>query len=912
MDPISYGVAAKQKQRIEKVIAEPDSDSGIVTTPSTIAVGETITIPAGRTAVLPNTTVNGTLDVQGEVFIPSGSSYTATEVDVTVIKQNGNTVVDTMQNQLVGGVKTFSSFPITPNSAPTADYQVANKIYVDSKGVTGVRQTVQYASIDSTTGQPNFLSVGTIDTYDTHDVFSDGSPVATYQLNGNANDLGGINNATATNITYSNGKFGQGAVFSGNSRVVKALTYRSMSLWVKFTSLPNAVQTILDNRDDNGDNLYGLQTAANNTLTTTSEAMYINGVLTASGAYTIPLNEWVHIALVPSANSTNMVLGSRFSLDQTFLNNAMVDQVRLFNRALTSDEVVILYAEKKAVAGLAVGVLATTKNIKISAAGGDTDLTGKITADTTITGLSASAINYLYADIALDGTVTLGSTTIAPEYRQGILSTDFPTWDTVNKGSGVTLSNGNLTATKTVVNNWANSNVYASKLVKYGKFYAEVTVGSVASTDFLHIGVSTINTEQTQQFPYNVAGYGYLNNGNKVNNASVVAYGASYTTGDKIGVLYDYTTGQLTFYKNGVSQGVAYTLIAGTPVYLAVSQYSTGNITVNYGASSFAYPLPSGAVAWNAERVIGRNIFDTSKMEMQVTNGTSYDKKKRVFLGEAIVNQGTNLKALGTNIGTLTSGGGLASAFDGNTSQTYDASAYIAGTGQLSGTIGKDWGVGVTKKVGGLKLYSPSNSGFTSNSANTFTFKFQASQDNSTWVDLYTSGTIVDSNSLVISIDSGIDTSTAYRYHRVQLNDSVADGASHVIAISELDLYEYGTAAITSVVNYALNGKYSSEYRGFINTGTLTKLNHNIGCPCEPPMIMQKCIQNDVVAVAGDELYLLSANNNSYAYSNAWINGNTFNFREPDKITFTTADGTTFNAQTKIKWNWKVLVKRSF
>lgn len=94
MDPISYGVAAKQKQRIERVIAEPDSDSGIVTTPSIIAVGETITIPAGRTAVLPNTTVNGTLDVQGTLFVPAGGSVTQSLVDATVVKQNGSVVAN--------------------------------------------------------------------------------------------------------------------------------------------------------------------------------------------------------------------------------------------------------------------------------------------------------------------------------------------------------------------------------------------------------------------------------------------------------------------------------------------------------------------------------------------------------------------------------------------------------------------------------------------------------------------------------------------------------------------------------------------------------------------------------------------------------------------------------------------------
>lgn len=86
MDPISYGVAAKQKQRIEKVIAEPDSTSGVITVPQVIATGETITVPAGRTAVLPNTTVNGTLVVDGEVFIPSGTGLS------TVVQKSGDTM----------------------------------------------------------------------------------------------------------------------------------------------------------------------------------------------------------------------------------------------------------------------------------------------------------------------------------------------------------------------------------------------------------------------------------------------------------------------------------------------------------------------------------------------------------------------------------------------------------------------------------------------------------------------------------------------------------------------------------------------------------------------------------------------------------------------------------------------------
>jgi hypothetical protein len=43
------------------------------------------------------------------------------------------TFVRTSGNQTVGGIKTFSSFPVTPSSAPTLDYEVANKKFVEDE-----------------------------------------------------------------------------------------------------------------------------------------------------------------------------------------------------------------------------------------------------------------------------------------------------------------------------------------------------------------------------------------------------------------------------------------------------------------------------------------------------------------------------------------------------------------------------------------------------------------------------------------------------------------------------------------------------------------------------------------------------------------------------------------------------------
>ena len=76
MDAISYSHSVKQEKRIKKIIANPDSNSGVVTVPKVIGAGESVTIPAGRVAVLPNVKVDGEIVVEagGEIFIPAGTS----------------------------------------------------------------------------------------------------------------------------------------------------------------------------------------------------------------------------------------------------------------------------------------------------------------------------------------------------------------------------------------------------------------------------------------------------------------------------------------------------------------------------------------------------------------------------------------------------------------------------------------------------------------------------------------------------------------------------------------------------------------------------------------------------------------------------------------------------------------------
>lgn len=111
MDPISYSYADKAHKRIKKFINDPDSASGVVTVPKTISSGESVTIPSGRVAVLPGVQVDGTMTVNGEVFIPSGSSYSDTNIDST------NAVFDTLkvQGQNVSPYSGFKNYIINGN-----------------------------------------------------------------------------------------------------------------------------------------------------------------------------------------------------------------------------------------------------------------------------------------------------------------------------------------------------------------------------------------------------------------------------------------------------------------------------------------------------------------------------------------------------------------------------------------------------------------------------------------------------------------------------------------------------------------------------------------------------------------------------------------------------------------------------
>jgi microcystin-dependent protein len=68
----------------------------------------------------------------------------------------GGPFVQTSGDQSIDGIKTFTSFPVTPGSAPTSNYQVSNKKYVDDSialaGGVSVGGIILYAGATEPSG----------------------------------------------------------------------------------------------------------------------------------------------------------------------------------------------------------------------------------------------------------------------------------------------------------------------------------------------------------------------------------------------------------------------------------------------------------------------------------------------------------------------------------------------------------------------------------------------------------------------------------------------------------------------------------------------------------------------------------------------------------------------------------------
>ena len=172
-----------------------------------------------------------------------------------------------------------------------------------------------------------------------------------------------------------------------------------------------------------------------------------------------------------------------------------------------------------------------------------------------------------------------------------------------------TLTNANLTPTSS--GSWGSRR--STIAMAGGKWYCEVTSGGSTTNIMLGI-ISDSSFSGSTYIGAQAQGYAYFSDGTKYNNLSNVAYGASYTSGDVIGIAFDADARTLTFYKNNVSQGVAYSSIPAGTFYFATSVNTTGFVNINFGQRPFAYTPPSGFVALNVYNLPDSTIKQGNKV----------------------------------------------------------------------------------------------------------------------------------------------------------------------------------------------------------------------------------------------------------------------------------------------------------
>ena len=211
--------------------------------------------------------------------------------------------------------------------------------------------------------------------------------IAYYPFNGNANDESGNgNNGTVTNATLTTDRFGnanKAYYFDGNSKIIATDNLlpmgnksRTITMWVNSSVL----QASIHNGSPGYLFEYGVEGVTNNYF---NIALWSNVLRVTDWssppdidfAYNHPINQWFQIAVtLGNTNKVNIFINGILAYTSTvetwsttssgflaigkFLQNAKLDDIRVYNRTLTSAEISALYKNEAPQTNLATGLIA--------------------------------------------------------------------------------------------------------------------------------------------------------------------------------------------------------------------------------------------------------------------------------------------------------------------------------------------------------------------------------------------------------------------------------------------------------------------------------------------------------------------------------------------------------------------------
>jgi len=196
---------------------------------------------------------------------------------------------------------------------------------------------------------------------------------------------------------------------------------------------------------------------------------------------------------------------------------------------------------------------------------------------------------------------------------------NYCTWNPIASNSiyFATLSNGNLDAAAS-----GNARIAFGTIAipSSGKWYFEVTTTGSPSSPYIGVasyGDTSTAYPQDNIFP-SVTYYG--TDGTKDVDGTYSAYGATYSNAT-IGVAVNVDSSQVTFYKDGVSQGAISKAVVGAFPFVSTAGGS-GTFILNAGQRPFAYTAPSGFKALCTANLPTPTIEDPSTvMDVKLWTG---------------------------------------------------------------------------------------------------------------------------------------------------------------------------------------------------------------------------------------------------------------------------------------------------
>ena len=347
----------------------------------------------------------------------------------------------------------------------------------------------------------------------------------------------------------------------------------------------------------------------------------------ASSTGVVSSNTWTHIAAVRNGSNLNIYVNGQSvastSSASTYLSNnsrglvvsggvtadnfiGSISNFRFANSAVYTANFVPPAAPLTAISG--TQLLTLQNNTIVDNSGNSVTITNNGTVTTAnatpfanpytlTTDQSPQGNNWTPSGISTTAGSTYDSMTDVPTLSNAT-SSNYCVGNPLITFGGGSWSDGNLNASIADGSNYAR--LYGSMGMSSGKWYWEFTQTNTGPT-MLGIASSFRPATNAGTFGYYSDEYAYYATGQTYNNGSLVSYGSSYTTGDVIGVALDLTANTLTFYKNGTSQGTAFSSIpAGTWFSGCGCAAGTATGTFNWGQQPFKYTPPSGFVALNA------------------------------------------------------------------------------------------------------------------------------------------------------------------------------------------------------------------------------------------------------------------------------------------------------------------------